>query len=53
MVDETIIDIENNKYNFVQIGSQYWSSKNLKAKQFRNGDGINNFSNAYLNMHLG
>lgn len=36
----TIIDIDGNIYNVVQIGEQFWINENLKVGHYRNGDPI-------------
>lgn len=36
----TVKDFDNNVYETVQIGSQLWMAKNLKATSYRNGDPI-------------
>jgi uncharacterized protein (TIGR02145 family) len=34
----TLIDIDNNIYNLIQIGNQIWMKENLKVSRYRNGD---------------
>ena len=36
----TVIDVDNNTYNTVQIGTQCWTKNNLKVSKYRNGDNI-------------
>jgi uncharacterized protein (TIGR02145 family) len=36
----TVVDIDNNTYNTVQIGTQCWTQSNLKVNKYRNGDTI-------------
>jgi len=36
----TVIDIDNNTYNTLQIGTQCWTQSNLKVSKYRNGDNI-------------
>ena len=36
----TVVDIDNNTYNTVQIGTQCWTQSNLKTSRYRNGDSI-------------
>ena len=36
----TVVDIDNNIYNTVQIGTQCWTQSNLKVSKYRNGDNI-------------
>jgi uncharacterized protein (TIGR02145 family) len=36
----TVIDIDGNIYNTVQIGTQCWTQSNLKVSKYRNGDNI-------------
>ena len=38
--DSTIIDIDGNIYETVQIGNQIWTTTNLKTTHYRNGDPI-------------
>ena len=37
---ETIVDVDGNVYNTVQIGSQCWMKENLRARHYANGDSI-------------
>jgi uncharacterized protein (TIGR02145 family) len=36
----SIVDIDGNIYNTVQIGTQCWTQSNLKVSKYRNGDNI-------------
>jgi uncharacterized protein (TIGR02145 family) len=36
----SILDIDGNIYNTVQIGTQCWTQSNLKVSKYRNGDNI-------------
>jgi uncharacterized protein (TIGR02145 family) len=36
----TVIDVDNNTYNTVQIGTQCWTKSNLRVSKYRNGDNI-------------
>jgi uncharacterized protein (TIGR02145 family) len=36
----TVIDVDNNTYNTVQIGTQCWTKSNLRVGRYRNGDSI-------------
>ena len=36
----TVVDIEDNKYNAVKIGNQYWMSENLKSTKYADGTDI-------------
>ena len=36
----TVTDIDGNIYNWVQIGTQYWLTNNLKTTKYNNGDSI-------------
>ncbi|MFM8513541.1 MAG: FISUMP domain-containing protein, partial [Bacteroidota bacterium] len=36
----TVVDVDNNTYNTVQIGTQCWTQSNLKVSKYRNGDNI-------------
>ena len=36
----TVTDIENNVYNTIKIGDQWWMAENLRVKTFRNGQSI-------------
>ncbi|MFM2285043.1 MAG: hypothetical protein RLZZ543_540 [Bacteroidota bacterium] len=38
----TVTDIENNTYNTVKIGDNWWMSENLSVTTFKNGTPINN-----------
>ncbi len=38
----TVTDIENNVYNTVKIGNQWWMTQDLKVKKYRNGSPIRN-----------
>ncbi|HRZ43427.1 MAG TPA: fibrobacter succinogenes major paralogous domain-containing protein [Bacteroidales bacterium] len=40
----TVIDINGNIYNTVQIGTQCWMKENLKARNYRNGTTIPNIT---------
>lgn len=35
-----VTDIDGNAYNWVQIGTQYWLTNNLKTTKYNNGDSI-------------
>jgi uncharacterized protein (TIGR02145 family) len=37
---ESVRDIDNNLYQIVKIGSQYWFKSNLKVSRYNNGDNI-------------
>jgi len=44
--DNTVMDIDGNVYNIIQIGDQWWMAKNLRTTRYRNGDPIHtNISN--------
>ena len=36
----TVIDIDNNEYETVKIGDQWWMAENLRVTRYRNGDEI-------------
>ncbi|MFH1891455.1 MAG: FISUMP domain-containing protein [Candidatus Zixiibacteriota bacterium] len=38
----TVTDIDENVYQTVRIGDQWWMAENLKVKRYRNGDPIRN-----------
>ncbi len=44
---DTVMDIDGNTYQTVQIGTQVWMKENLKVSRYRNGDPIpTNLSNS-------
>lgn len=38
--DQFILDIEGNRYDYVQIGNQYWTTSNLKTTKYSDGTSI-------------
>jgi len=40
IAEETLVDIEGNLYNSIQIGEQIWMRENLKVTHYQNGDEI-------------
>ena len=46
-VASTVTDIDNNVYQIIQIGDQWWMAENLKVSKYRNGEEIpTNLSNS-------
>jgi uncharacterized protein (TIGR02145 family) len=48
----TIIDIDGNIYQTVQIGNQWWMVENLRVTHYRNGDPIPNIIDNYEWINL-
>lgn len=44
----TVTDIDNNTYNVIKIGNQYWLKENLKTTKYNNGVEIPNISDNNL-----
>lgn len=44
--NDSIKDIDGNKYGIVTIGNKKWLTSNLKVKHYRNGDAIPNVSSS-------
>jgi len=57
----SVLDIDNNLYHTIKIGTQTWTQENLKTTHYRNGDSIpnitdviqweNNITGAYCNYN--
>jgi uncharacterized protein (TIGR02145 family) len=41
----TLTDIDDNTYQAIKIGNQWWMAENLKVTHYRNGDAIPNITN--------
>jgi len=48
----TVTDIDDNIYQTIKIGDQWWMAENLKVTHYRNGDSIPNVTNNYDWDHL-
>ncbi|MFM8492321.1 MAG: FISUMP domain-containing protein [Bacteroidota bacterium] len=40
----SVLDIDGNSYNTLQIGTQCWTQSNLKVSKYRNGNSISNIT---------
>jgi uncharacterized protein (TIGR02145 family) len=49
----TVVDIDGNEYETVQIGDQCWLAENLKVTHYRNGDSIPNLTHGWSGTSSG